>query len=73
MTGRLGREGRVAALAARLGRRARGACSDRGATATEYALLVGFVAIAIVLAVGFFGTSLAGYYTHITSAIGAYL
>jgi Flp pilus assembly pilin Flp len=73
VTGRLGRRGRVAAPAVRLGRRACGACSDRGATATEYALLVGFIAVVIAIAVGFFGTSLEGYYTHITSAVGAYL
>ncbi|WP_211754502.1 Flp family type IVb pilin [Nocardioides gansuensis] len=31
---------------------------DQGATATEYALVVFFVALAIVLGVTFFGTSL---------------
>jgi pilus assembly protein Flp/PilA len=33
-----------------------------GATATEYGLLVGFIAIVIVAGVGFFGTSLDTYF-----------
>ncbi|PKH44107.1 pilus assembly protein Flp/PilA [Nocardioides alpinus] len=35
---------------------------DRGATATEYGLLVGFIAIAIVAGVSFFGDSLNDYF-----------
>lgn len=35
---------------------------ERGATATEYGLLVGFIAIAIVAAVGMFGTALDAYF-----------
>ena len=35
---------------------------DRGATATEYGLLVGFIAIIIVAGVGFFGESLDAYF-----------
>ncbi|WP_210502493.1 Flp family type IVb pilin [Nocardioides xinjiangensis] len=35
---------------------------ERGATATEYGLLVGFAAIAIVAGVGFFGESLNTYF-----------
>ena len=32
--------------------------SERGATATEYGLLVGFIAMAILVGVGAFGTAL---------------
>ncbi|GAA5137189.1 Flp family type IVb pilin [Alloalcanivorax gelatiniphagus] len=35
---------------------------ERGATATEYGLLVGFIAMVIVGGVGFFGESLNGYF-----------
>lgn len=35
---------------------------ERGATATEYGLLVGFIAIVIVVGVGFFGDALNVYY-----------
>lgn len=35
---------------------------DRGATATEYGLLVGFIAILIVVGVGLFGTALNTYF-----------
>jgi pilus assembly protein Flp/PilA len=73
VTGRLGCGCRTTALAAKLGRITAAACSDRGATATEYALLVGFIAVVIAIAVGFFGTNLDGYYNHITSAVGAFL
>ena len=35
---------------------------ERGATATEYGLLVGFIAIVIVVGVGFFGEALNTYF-----------
>ena len=35
---------------------------EKGATATEYGLLVGFIAIVIVTGVGIFGTALDGYF-----------
>lgn len=38
---------------------------DRGATAVEYGLLVGLIAIAIIVAVTAFGTSLAALFTSI--------
>ena len=38
--------------------------SERGATATEYALLCGFIALVIVAGVTLFGTALAGYYDY---------
>lgn len=37
--------------------------SERGATATEYGLLVSFIAIAIVVGVTAFGQALDGLYT----------
>ncbi|WP_416953149.1 Flp family type IVb pilin [Nocardioides sp. T5] len=40
---------------------------ERGATATEYGLLVGFIAIAIVAGVGFFGESLDAYFTGLSA------
>lgn len=43
---------------------------DRGATATEYALLVGFVALAIVLGVTSFGTALSGVFTGFATRVG---
>jgi len=43
--------------------------SERGATATEYGLLVGFVAIAIVLGVGAFGGVLDAVYTQFASTL----
>ena len=36
--------------------------NERGATATEYGLLVGFIAIAIVVGVGVFGEALNTYF-----------
>lgn len=35
---------------------------EQGATATEYGLLVGFIAIVIVVGVGLFGDALNGYF-----------
>ncbi|TAM88281.1 MAG: Flp family type IVb pilin [Jatrophihabitans sp.] len=46
---------------------------DRGATATEYALLVGFIAVVIALAIAFFGTSLSEYIQHIANGLSAAL
>lgn len=42
---------------------------ERGATATEYGLLVGFIAIIIVAGVGIFGAALDTYF----SGLGAWL
>lgn len=38
---------------------------EAGATATEYGLLVGFIAIAIVAGVGFFGTAVNAYFDRL--------
>jgi pilus assembly protein Flp/PilA len=47
---------------------------ERGATATEYSILVGFIAIVLVAGVGLFGTALNGYFnglgTGVKTALG---
>ena len=42
---------------------------DRGATATEYGLLIGFIAMAIVLGVGIFGSALNSYFSGLATWI----
>ena len=42
---------------------------DRGATATEYALLVSFIAIAILVGVTAFGTSLNTFFNNLAGRI----
>lgn len=44
--------------------------TERGATATEYGLLVGFIAMAIVVGVGLFGTALNDAYGGFATWIG---
>src|SRR3954452_3768164 len=44
--------------------------NDRGATATEYAMLVAFIAIAITVGVGLFGTELSNWFTNLGNKIG---
>lgn len=48
--------------------------AETGATATEYSLLVGFIALAIVIGVGAFGTALNLHYgelgTGLKTALG---
>lgn len=46
---------------------------EKGATTTEYAVLVGLIAIAIVGGVTAFGTALSGYFEAITAALSASL
>ncbi|MCY1658539.1 Flp family type IVb pilin [Dietzia sp. SL131] len=43
---------------------------DRGATAVEYGLMVGLIALAIILAVTFLGGSLEGLFDEASEAIG---
>lgn len=43
---------------------------DRGATATEYAMLVAFIAVAIVAAVTLFGDALSTFFTGLGDKIG---
>lgn len=42
---------------------------EKGATATEYSILLGFIAIVIVAGVGLFGTSLNGLFNALSSGI----
>ncbi|WP_200950136.1 Flp family type IVb pilin [Nocardioides sp. Root151] len=44
--------------------------SESGATATEYGLLVGFIAMAILLGVATFGNALNSYYDTLAAAVG---
>ncbi|MCQ9163600.1 Flp family type IVb pilin [Arthrobacter sp. STN4] len=43
---------------------------ERGATATEYALLVAFIALAIVGGVTAFGTNLGSFFNGLGSKVG---
>ncbi|WP_210648552.1 Flp family type IVb pilin [Nocardioides sp. SYSU D00065] len=45
---------------------------EEGATATEYALLVAFIAFGIVLAVGLFGDALAGFFGELTGTVNGW-
>jgi pilus assembly protein Flp/PilA len=42
---------------------------EKGATATEYSILVGFIALVIVAAVGLFGIALDGVFTGLASGV----
>lgn len=46
---------------------------DTGATATEYALLVAFIALIIVAGVGFFGAQLNVVYTALADGVASVL
>jgi pilus assembly protein Flp/PilA len=43
---------------------------DRGATATEYALLVALIAIVITVGVTAFGSALSDWFSHLAVKIG---
>ena len=45
------------------------AVEEEGANATEYALVIGLIALAIVVAVGGVGTSLSDAFTNIKTSI----
>ena len=65
--------GRILSLLERgFARLARGGAGDRGATATEYAMLVGFVALAIVAGVTFFGESVDHWFRSLGSTISPF-
>ena len=71
MAGRGG--GRVASLIGRgLARLVGGRAGDDGATATEYAMLVGLLALVIVAGVTFFGSSLDNWFHSLGSAISPF-
>lgn len=43
---------------------------DKGATATEYGLLVGLIALLIVIGVGLFGTALNNFFGGLATTVG---
>jgi len=43
--------------------------SEKGATATEYSLLVGLIALVIVVGVGLFGTNLNSWFNKLATAV----
>lgn len=45
---------------------------DRGATATEYALLVALIAIVLIVGVGFFGTELNNMFSKLGSKVAVW-
>jgi pilus assembly protein Flp/PilA len=45
---------------------------EKGATATEYALLVTLIAIALVVGIGLFGTALNKFFTDIATTVGSW-
>lgn len=44
--------------------------SEKGATATEYGLLVGLIALIIVVGVGLFGKALDTFFTDLATTVG---
>lgn len=42
---------------------------EQGATATEYAILCGFIAMVIVAGITLFGASLSDYYNHLVDLL----
>jgi pilus assembly protein Flp/PilA len=47
--------------------------SEKGATATEYSLLIAFIAFAIILGVGAFGTALDGWFDDLGAEIDTWV
>ncbi|MFZ2503740.1 MAG: Flp family type IVb pilin [Nocardioides sp.] len=45
---------------------------ERGATATEYALLVALIAFAIIIGVGLFGENLNTFFEEIAATVGGW-
>lgn len=46
--------------------------SEKGATATEYSLLVAFIALLIIVGVTFFGTALNTWFSTLGSRVGTW-
>ena len=47
--------------------------SEKGATATEYSLLVGLIALGIVLGVGAFGGALDTWFTNLGTTVAGWV
>ena len=45
---------------------------DKGATATEYGLLVGLIALIIVVGVGLFGNALNTFFSGLATTVGSW-
>jgi len=45
---------------------------EKGATATEYGLLVGLIALIIVVGVGMFGRNLNGFFSNLATTVGTW-
>ena len=45
---------------------------EKGATATEYGLLVGLVALIIVVGVGLFGSNLDAFFNGLATTVGGW-
>lgn len=45
---------------------------EKGATATEYGLLVGLIALIIVIGVGLFGKSLNTFFSGLATTVGSW-
>ncbi|WP_457185363.1 Flp family type IVb pilin [Nocardioides sp. P5_E3] len=45
---------------------------EKGATATEYGLLVGLIALIIVIGVGLFGKSLNTFFSGLSTTVGGW-
>lgn len=46
--------------------------SEKGATATEYSLLVAFIAFGIIIGVTFFGTQLNAWFNGLGATVGGW-
>ncbi|MDR7157530.1 Flp family type IVb pilin [Arthrobacter sp. BE255] len=46
--------------------------SDKGATATEYSLLVAFIALLIIIGVTAFGTALNNWFASLGTTVGSW-
>ncbi|MHC6592123.1 Flp family type IVb pilin [Arthrobacter sp. C152] len=46
--------------------------SEKGATATEYSLLVAFIALLIIVGVGLFGTALNNWFSNLGSTVATW-
>lgn len=46
---------------------------EKGATATEYSLLVGLIALGIVLGVGAFGTALNTWFNNLATTVAGWV
>ena len=49
-----------------------GLSAEKGATATEYSLLVGLIALVIVAGVGLFGTNLNAWFNSLATTVGTW-